>query len=64
MQLYKLENCMVSNVAEIKDEELKIDMLDKMFEAEDQQLFDIKSEKVTQHNQKRVFAPKLPTKKA
>jgi hypothetical protein len=35
MQLYKLENCMVSNVAEIKDEELKIDMLDKMFEAED-----------------------------
>ena len=38
---------MVSNVAEVKDEEIKIDMLDKMFEAEDQNLFDIKSEKVT-----------------
>jgi hypothetical protein len=38
---------MVSNVAEVKDEEMKIDMLDKMFEAEDQHLFDIKSEKVT-----------------
>lgn len=55
---------MVSNVAEVKDEEMKIDMLDKMFEAEDQHLFDIKSEKVTQHNLKRVFAPQLPTKKA